>query len=146
RMARSLEERERELVRLERIAARGEKLASLSTLAAGAAHELGSPLGTIAIVARELERAAEAGRLDAALVGEEARLLREEAERCKVILSRMAARAGQSQGELPQRLEAERILADLRAELGEEAAGRVRFAAPAPGLAVEAPANALAQV
>ena len=34
-------------------------LASLTTLAAGAAHELGTPLGTIAVAASELERALE---------------------------------------------------------------------------------------
>lgn len=37
-------------------AARGEPLASLTTLAAGAAHELSTPLATIAVTARELER------------------------------------------------------------------------------------------
>ena len=37
-------------------AARSERLASLTTLAAGAAHELGTPLATIAVAARELER------------------------------------------------------------------------------------------
>src|SRR5690606_7886748 len=49
KMTRALQRRERELSELGQIAARAEKLASLSTLAAGAAHELGSPLGTIAI-------------------------------------------------------------------------------------------------
>ena len=37
-------------------ALRSEKLASLATLAAGAAHELATPLATIAVVAKELER------------------------------------------------------------------------------------------
>ena len=37
-------------------AARSERLASLTTLAAGAAHELSTPLATIAVAARELER------------------------------------------------------------------------------------------
>ena len=37
--------------------AREHRLASLGALATAAAHELGTPLGTIAVVARELERA-----------------------------------------------------------------------------------------
>lgn len=35
---------------------RGEKLAALATLSAGAAHELATPLSTIAVVSKELER------------------------------------------------------------------------------------------
>ena len=37
-------------------AARHERLAAVTTLAAGAAHELGTPLATIAVASRELER------------------------------------------------------------------------------------------
>ena len=35
---------------------REQRLSDLGALAAAAAHELGTPLGTIAVVARELER------------------------------------------------------------------------------------------
>ena len=42
-------------------ASRSEHLASLATLAAGAAHELSTPLATIAVAARELERGADGG-------------------------------------------------------------------------------------
>jgi len=38
-------------------ALRDEQLVALGTLATGAAHELGTPLATMAIVTRELERA-----------------------------------------------------------------------------------------
>ena len=37
-----------------------ERLVSLTTLAAGAAHELSTPLATIAVASRELERTAAA--------------------------------------------------------------------------------------
>ena len=49
-------------------ALRSEHLASLTTLAAGAAHELSTPLATIAVAARELERNADRA-VDAARAG-----------------------------------------------------------------------------
>ncbi len=52
----ALRTREQEVLVLQDQVAKNERLASLVTLAAGAAHELGTPLGTIAVVARELER------------------------------------------------------------------------------------------
>ncbi|HWD28653.1 MAG TPA: ActS/PrrB/RegB family redox-sensitive histidine kinase [Rhizomicrobium sp.] len=65
---------------------REHRLASIGALATAAAHELGTPLGTIAVVARELERALPAGSSEA----EDAKLLREQAERCRAILARLA--------------------------------------------------------
>jgi two-component system sensor histidine kinase RegB len=66
--------------------AREHRLASLGALATAAAHELGTPLGTIAVVARELERALPANSPEA----EDARLLRDQAERCRAIIARLA--------------------------------------------------------
>src|SRR5271170_5706731 len=65
---------------------REHRLASLGALATAAAHELGTPLGTIAVVARELERALPPASPEA----EDLRLLRAEAERCRGILTRLA--------------------------------------------------------
>jgi two-component system sensor histidine kinase RegB len=65
--------------------AREHRLASLGGLAAAAAHQLGTPLGTIALVARELER-----ELATSAHGDDFRLLRAEAERCRAILTRLA--------------------------------------------------------
>lgn len=65
---------------------REHRLASIGALATAAAHELGTPLGTIAVVARELERALPANSAEV----EDARLLREQAERCRAILARLS--------------------------------------------------------
>ncbi len=95
RVTRALARREAELVAARAEAARSEKLAALATLAAGAAHELSTPLSTIAVVAKELERRAELspeGR-------EDARLIRQQVARCRDILAQMAADAGASRGE-----------------------------------------------
>lgn len=75
--------------------ARAQKLASLATLSAGAAHELSTPLSTIAVVAKELERA-----LDAADPHrEDVTLIRSQVQRCRDILDQMAVDAGASTGE-----------------------------------------------
>ncbi|HWU25427.1 MAG TPA: ActS/PrrB/RegB family redox-sensitive histidine kinase, partial [Rhizomicrobium sp.] len=66
--------------------AREHRLASLGALATAAAHELGTPLGTIAVVARELERALP----EASPEAEDVRLLRAQAERCRGILTKLA--------------------------------------------------------
>ena len=65
---------------------REHRLAALGALATAAAHELGTPLGTIAVVARELERALPENSAEV----EDVRLLREQAERCRAIIARLA--------------------------------------------------------
>ena len=75
---------------------RSERLASLTTLAAGAAHELSTPLATIAVAARELERGAQGlseGNSVADALRDDARLIRAEVDRCQVILDGMSGRA-----------------------------------------------------
>ncbi|HZH04946.1 MAG TPA: ATP-binding protein [Myxococcaceae bacterium] len=98
RVTRALGEREKQLEDARRLNERSEKLASLATLAAGAAHELSTPLSTIAVVAKEQERILRDGG-NAVEASEDARLIRDEVERCRRILNRMAADAGQSAGE-----------------------------------------------
>lgn len=94
----ALTQREAELARARELTVRSEKLASLATLSAGAAHELSTPLSTIAVVAKELEillRKEEAP--DYAV--EDARLIRKQVARCRNILSQMATDAGDASGE-----------------------------------------------
>ena len=56
KLSTAIERRDADIAELRERAARNERLASLTTLAAGAAHELGTPLATIAVAAREIER------------------------------------------------------------------------------------------
>jgi two-component system sensor histidine kinase RegB len=92
RITGALAEREEELTHARGLAARQERLASLATMAAGAAHELSTPLGTVALAAKELERALVKAS-DPALA-EDARLIREQVGRCRAILEQMAQGAG----------------------------------------------------
>jgi two-component system sensor histidine kinase RegB len=97
-----LEARESELGEAQRRADRQERLASLATLAAGAAHELSTPLSTIALAARELEHHLErllAERSADRSSVEDVQLIRSQVDRCRAILDRMALDAGQTKGE-----------------------------------------------
>lgn len=90
RMTASIRQRDAELADVREKSLRDERVIALGALAAGAAHELSTPLATMAIVAGELEH-------DVAL-GEEARadvaLLRKQIAACKEIISRLAEQAG----------------------------------------------------
>jgi len=93
-----LRDREESLLRMQEELARKDRLASLVTLSAGAAHELNTPLGTIAIAAKELERYATTTVRDNA-IAEDSRLIRTEVERCREILQRMSASGAEPAGE-----------------------------------------------
>lgn len=67
---------------------RERRLSALGALAAAAAHELGTPLGTIAVAAREIARELPA----TSPVAEDVQALLAEAQRCREILARLAAR------------------------------------------------------
>jgi two-component system sensor histidine kinase RegB len=106
----ALEAREHALAEARRVAARQDRLASLTTLAAGAAHELATPLATIATAAVELERDLGAAGAAADILAD-ARLVRSQVERCREILDQMSGRADPSIAQQPQRLEASAIVA-----------------------------------
>ena len=55
RLATALRERDRQVAELREKALRDEQILALGLFAAGAAHELGTPLSTIAVLAREME-------------------------------------------------------------------------------------------
>jgi two-component system sensor histidine kinase RegB len=120
------------------------KLAALTTLAAGAAHELATPLGTIAVVSRELERTLAQMPLTAGAL-DDVRLVRAQVDRCRAILHSMSASSGEMAGEPVTRLDAATWLSDALKDV--QGAERVETPAPATleGLAVEGPRAALAQ-
>ncbi len=66
--------------------AREQRVADLGTLAAAAAHELGTPLATITVIASDLARDLPA----ASPLAEDAQLLKSQADRCKAILEELS--------------------------------------------------------
>jgi two-component system, sensor histidine kinase RegB len=73
------------LAATELVLAREQHLSQLDGLAAAAAHELGTPLATITVIAKELERSISENSRH----GEDVRLLREQAQRCREILAKI---------------------------------------------------------
>ena len=96
-MANTLRERERHLAEAREQRLRSERVVALGTLAAGAAHEMGTPLGTMAILIHEIETECECAKNGELL--EKMRILREQVSRCKKALSVMSASAGEMRAE-----------------------------------------------
>jgi two-component system sensor histidine kinase RegB len=95
---------------------KSEKYEALGTLAAGAAHELSTPLSTIAVVVKEAESMGRSNQLPEELT-EDLALIRSEVDRCRRILNRMAVGAGQVIGEAFSDVTPDRLLKDVLAEL-----------------------------
>lgn len=98
RVTRELHQREAQLRAAEQRRARSERLESLATLAAGAGHELASPLSTIAVIAKDLAKHLEGTNAPQPVL-EDVALIRSELDQCRRILDGMASSAGQALGE-----------------------------------------------
>jgi two-component system sensor histidine kinase RegB len=144
RIRRALARREAELAASRSLAARRERLASLATLAAGAAHELATPLSTIAVVARELERGLEAVAPPPGVV-DDVRLVRAEVERCRAILQRLCVDAGQVMGEAFVSVRVEELVARALAGLEPRPEIRADLVPGVAGLALAVPVRAVEQ-
>lgn len=98
RTAEELTRRERQLRAAQEEQARGRQLEGLQTLAAGAAHELATPMATIAVIAHELERHLEDVQVPAS-VRNDLHLIDSQLRHCRLILSRMRSAAGDHAGD-----------------------------------------------
>ncbi|WP_036248496.1 ATP-binding protein [Methylobacter sp. BBA5.1] len=96
-LAKTLRDQERYLAEARENALRDERVVSLGTLAASAAHDMGTPLGTIAIVAHELEQEYPIHRFPD--LHDKVLIMQEQIDRCKAALSVMSASAGEMRAE-----------------------------------------------
>jgi two-component system sensor histidine kinase RegB len=101
-MAYNLRERDRRLAAVREEALRNERLAALGTLATGAAHELGTPLGTMAILTAELE--AEYTDAAHAQLRDRLGIIHQQIRRCKEALAVLSGSAGAERAEAGRRL------------------------------------------
>jgi two-component system sensor histidine kinase RegB len=137
-----LRQHENSLLLMQAELAKRDRLASLATLAAGAAHELNTPLGTIAVVARELELfATNTARNDS--VAEDSRLIRTEVDRCREILWRMSVQGAQPAAHASESVDARDLLDDVSQEIQQP--GRVQIGFPVQPVALTVPRRAVAQ-
>ncbi len=142
RLTAELSRLEGELGAIRQRRAEAEKLRALGTLAAGAAHELASPLSTIAVVARELEL--EIARGDTgATVEEDVKLVRAEVARCRDILDQMTVGAGGAIGEELAPVVFGDLLDDVLGGLRDASRVELRLAAGVRETGVVAPRKAL---
>ena len=95
RMSHSIRQRDKELAEAREQALCNEQIIALGTLAAGAAHELGTPLSTMAVIAGELQQEfPEKGEYQKNIY-----TLRDQITHCKHILTQLLANAGQARTE-----------------------------------------------
>jgi two-component system sensor histidine kinase RegB len=110
-MAHGLHERDRKLAKAREQALKNERLVALGTLAAGAAHELGTPLGTMAILTAELEQEyADNVHHD---LHRKLGILHRQIDRCKEALSVISASAGAGRAESGHRMPVDAYLREV---------------------------------
>jgi two-component system sensor histidine kinase RegB len=131
-MAQAVRHRDEMLARVREEILRNERIVALGTQAAGAAHEMGTPLATMAVVIGEMQHDAAAGQPE---LRDSLAILDEQVRACKRILDKIMANAQDSGAAQPQ--PADRLMAEVLDEwqLLRPAAQyhyRSRGAAPAP--------------
>jgi two-component system sensor histidine kinase RegB len=111
-MAQSLRERDRLLALAREESLRNERIVALGTLAAGAAHELGTPLATMALLADDMAFRY-AGQPE---VREDATELQTQLANCKAIISSLTVSAGAARGESSRAQAADAFLEEALAK------------------------------
>jgi two-component system sensor histidine kinase RegB len=118
RISRAIATQREQIASLREAGARNARLASLATLAAGAAHELNNPLSTIAVAAHEAALSARKTP-GAANVAADLDLILEQVDRCQQILHQMSARAAAN--DTNARVETSELVDEIRRQLGDRA-------------------------
>lgn len=142
RIQRALEEHQETLIILDEERARSEKLASLATLSAGAAHEFSTPLSTIAVAAGEMLHQLKTGMIDEGLV-QDAQLIKDQVKACKDILYQMAADAGEHLGEALEKFSVNQIVSRAVKGFSENDRARIRIENDAAELSILIPYRTL---
>ncbi|ACB96883.1 ActS/PrrB/RegB family redox-sensitive histidine kinase [Beijerinckia indica] len=100
------------LAATELVLAREQHLIQLDGLAAAAAHELGTPLATITLVARDLEKELKNLASDNVSLQEDIALLAQEVTRCRTILGKLTS-LGEDSGDILQHMTLSLLLEEV---------------------------------
>lgn len=108
-MRRSLRRHERQLAAAREAQMRSESVLAIGSLAAGYAHELSSPLSTMAVVLAELQR----GHGSPETLQQDLRVIEDQVDACKRIVSNLAAAAGRRRAESASAVAVDRFMASI---------------------------------
>jgi two-component system, sensor histidine kinase RegB len=139
-MAETVRQRDRFLAGMRENALRDERVVALATLAAGAAHELSTPLATMAVITGELK--AEYPAADFGSLHRQLGVLGEQVVRCKEALSVISLSAGAARADVVERLPLDRFVDQVSQEVrrlrpGSAVTVEIRGSGPVPDLVVE---------
>jgi len=148
RIQQALSRHQKTLADLQEEKTKSERMASLATLAAGAAHEFSTPLSTIAVAAGEMlhtlktnHRAQEFPDLYADVT-----LIREQVKRCKDILFHMAADAGEHMGEPFTDFTIDELMENLISTFPDTLRNQVQYKNKAGDILVRMPLRTLRRI
>lgn len=126
RLRRELERSRVRLNHQEAQLTRARHFEALATFASGMAHELATPLGTIAVVSAEMDHKA-CSLCQKATCSEDARLIRNEVERCKDVLQRLRQTDAQDNQLPPEQLDLVNLPQEIPAHLATDHASRIHW-------------------
>lgn len=121
---------------------RNKRLTSMATFAAGAAHELSTPLSTVAVVSCEMIHIMEEQKASPELLSD-IRLIRKQVADCKEILYQMTAGAGGHMGEEVLEFSIQQVVNQILAGIGGEEQHRVRVTVEPQDLKIIMPFRSL---
>ena len=126
---------------------KSERMASLATLAAGAAHEFSTPLSTIAVAAGEMLHALKknSGEDSAELLAD-VNLIRTQVARCKDILFHLAANAGDQMGEAFTIFSLDELMENLLQALPDSLKNQVHYTNSTGALLLRMPLRTLRRI
>ena len=145
RIQHALAKQQKTLADLKEEKIKNEKLASLATLAAGAAHEFSTPLATIAIASGEMLHELKACNGSKDLI-EDATLIRDQVARCKDILFQMTADAGENLGEELSIFQFDDFVKDLIDKFPAGQKSRIQFTGISDALYVRMPLRTIRRI